>query len=215
MSNLDTKEIEVGHMCEQITLDSAISRQITPQEVYNEIRPFIDAVLERFNFSSLHIVATKINDGLSVRYNIKKSIFAVQTENEDPPGVRVIFKITSNTRGTRVEVPTNRLKYYAMEDLPLVPTAAKQPTWRKIDITYDRITALAEAACQDITDYFLTYPSDFGCCSLNEQCSEAKKCLQSNQDMAASCYYKRNLMQGKIFYRSNATGGEKNDPAKR
>ena len=200
MSNLDTKEIEVGHMCEQITLDSAISRKITPQEVYNEIRPFIDSVLEKFNFSSLHIVATKINDGLSVRYNIKKSIFAVQTENEDPPGVRVIFKITSNTRGTRVWVPMDRLKYYDKGNLPLVPTEAKQITWRKIDIMPDCLPDLAESVCHDITDYFLEYPSDFACCSLNEKCSDAGKCLQKNQDMAASCYYKKNIMLGNIFY---------------
>lgn len=192
-------------MCEQITIE-AVPPELSPQSVYGELRPYIDSILEEFNFSPSHIVATKIAEGLSVRYNIKKSIFSILTdyEGDEPPGVRVIFRITSNTKGTRIEIPQNRLQYYDVEDLPLVPTSAKQPAWRKIDVMHDRLPALAEAACQDIANYLLTYPSDFGCCSLNEQCSDAGKCLQSNQDMAASCYYKKNLMQGNIFYGRNA-----------
>lgn len=201
-------------MCEQITFDSAVIERLTPQNVYNAVRPYIDSVLEKFNFSSSHIVPFEIADGLSLRYNIKNSLFSAKGDIEDSPGSRVIIRIKSNTRGARVEVPANRLHHYDREGLPFVPTTARKADWQKIEITHERLPALAESVCQDITSYFLQYPSDFGCCSRNEECSAAGKCVQPNQDMAASCYYKRNLMQGKIFYGKNETVKKKMFPPK-
>lgn len=47
------------------------------------------------------------------------------------------------------------------------------------------------------------YPSDFGCCSRYEACSDAMKCIHPNPDMAIHCTYRKNMKKGKIFYGKN------------
>ncbi len=47
------------------------------------------------------------------------------------------------------------------------------------------------------------YPADFGCCSRYEACSDAKKCIHPNSDMAIRCSYRKNLKKGRIFYGKN------------
>ena len=191
-------------MCEQLTIDVG-EQKIDPQITYNVIRPRIDAILEKFNFSPSHIVATEITKGLSVRYNIKNSIFNAPKvdEHEFSSGSRVICRLTSNAKGTHIEIPSNRVNFYNSDFLPLMATKASTPTWRKIELTKDRLSSLSEAICKDIADFFLSYPSDFSCCSLYKECSNVGHCIQPNQDMAAGCYYKSNLMCGNIFYREN------------
>ena len=44
----------------------------------------------------------------------------------------------------------------------------------------------------------------FGCCGLYLKCSDAKKCLHPDIIRSKSCYYKKNLESGKIFYGKNA-----------
>lgn len=45
----------------------------------------------------------------------------------------------------------------------------------------------------------------FGCCSLNEECSDAMQCLRLNDPEYSNCGYRRNLEAGRIFYGKNAT----------
>lgn len=40
----------------------------------------------------------------------------------------------------------------------------------------------------------------FGCCGKYIECSKAKKCLHENQFYSRSCYYRKNLEAGRIFY---------------
>jgi DNA polymerase-3 subunit epsilon len=47
------------------------------------------------------------------------------------------------------------------------------------------------------------YPSDFGCCSRYEACSDAMKCIHPNPDMALRCTYRKNMKKGRIFYGKN------------
>lgn len=43
----------------------------------------------------------------------------------------------------------------------------------------------------------------FGCCSLREECSDEKECVQSNAKLAKACQYRQRLLKGKIFYGKN------------
>lgn len=45
--------------------------------------------------------------------------------------------------------------------------------------------------------------SSFGCCSLFEECSNAKQCIHENKLYSKGCSYRRNLNDGKIFYGAN------------
>lgn len=60
---------------------------------------------------------------------------------------------------------------------------------------YDLILSYGDEA-----DLKLKTDSDFfGCCSQYKECSDAKKCLRTD-DRAEACLYRRNLEAGKIFY---------------
>lgn len=43
----------------------------------------------------------------------------------------------------------------------------------------------------------------FGCCSLFEECSDAKRCVHPNRLYSTACAYRRNLESGRIFYGKN------------
>lgn len=52
-------------------------------------------------------------------------------------------------------------------------------------------------------------PSErFACCHLYMQCSDMKQCVSEDKIYSNACWYKRNLMQGKIFYGKNKNAGE-------
>lgn len=185
-------------MCEQMMLDN-MDALISPQHLYLSIRPAIDAILTDFNMSARHIVAVDLKEGISLRYNIGSSGLSVSTQEENTTGTKVILRMIQTKKETVIEVPPNRKGYYEKcGEAKKASTSA----WVRIFLNpHNDHRLLSDAICADIRQFFIGYPSDFGCCSLYEKCSDAKKCIQQNQDMSASCYYKKNLMQGKIFYK--------------
>lgn len=56
------------------------------------------------------------------------------------------------------------------------------------------------AALQEIIDKL---PKDFDCCAWYEECSDAKKCINPNIDLAIGCGYKKILRSGQFFYGKN------------
>lgn len=191
-------------MCEQITMNS-LSETVTPQSLQLAVKPAMDALLEKFNMSARHIVAVDLKGGISLRYNIGSSGLAISTQEENAAGSKVIIRFIQQKDKTVIEVPANRSRFYERcGEIKSVGSTG----WMRINLkSTNDLSALSEAVCADIREFLLSYPSDFGCCGLYEKCSDARKCIQQNQDMSASCYYKKNLMQGKIFYGQNAQGG--------
>ena len=45
--------------------------------------------------------------------------------------------------------------------------------------------------------------STFACCSRFKACSDARSCIHPDVKFALGCQYRRNLMEGKIFYGKN------------
>lgn len=54
---------------------------------------------------------------------------------------------------------------------------------------------------QIIEDLFINTP--FGCCDKYINCSDEKKCIHEDPVYAMACYYRKNLLSGKIFYGKN------------
>lgn len=50
---------------------------------------------------------------------------------------------------------------------------------------------------------FYSAADSFGCCSLFNECSNAKKCIHPNRLYSTVCAYRRNLESGRIFYGKN------------
>lgn len=51
--------------------------------------------------------------------------------------------------------------------------------------------------------YESSYASSFGCCSLFEECSDAKRCIHPNRLYSTACAYRHNLENNRIFYGKN------------
>lgn len=47
------------------------------------------------------------------------------------------------------------------------------------------------------------YPKEWDCCSLYQQCSDAKSCVLEDKELALRCGYRKILNSGKIFYGKN------------
>ncbi len=58
-------------------------------------------------------------------------------------------------------------------------------------------------ALRDILVHVMRKYATFGCCGRYEACSDEKKCIHPDIKFALGCIYRRNLMDGKIFYGKN------------
>lgn len=89
---------------------------------------------------------------------------------------------------------------------------------RKADIGMIRIEI---QSCEDILKYVDVLKAvlericrnhrDFGCCSRYLECSDAKACIHPDPKFALTCWYRCNLLDGKIFYGKNRNIDEVND----
>lgn len=68
---------------------------------------------------------------------------------------------------------------------------------------YDNVNdfRLSPIISQAIEDLFIFTP--FGCCEKYVNCSDEKKCMHTDPVYATACFYRRNLLAGKIFYGKN------------
>lgn len=79
--------------------------------------------------------------------------------------------------------------------------------------SYPGMVRIGIQSCEDILKYVPVLRSvlenicrkhrDFGCCSRYEACSDAKACIHPDPKVALSCWYRCNLLDGKIFYGKN------------
>lgn len=71
------------------------------------------------------------------------------------------------------------------------------------------------ATCDDVLTYLPTLRAilericrrhrTFGCCGRYEQCSNEKTCIHPDPVFALKCWYRSNLLEGRIFYGENKT----------
>lgn len=185
------------------------------------IRPYIDAILPSFNLSPRHIsfeLLLKDKDkpnekiiGRSIRFAFSPSPLLAMDEKANASRNSVICRIKDQVRVTYLEFPADRANYYS--SFGEIIEVGSSGVWMRINLDpHPNISALASAICADIKDLLMNFPSDFGCCDLYEQCSEAGRCIIKNQDLSVGCYYKKSLMRGNAFYK-NTDGGTPHDTA--
>lgn len=81
----------------------------------------------------------------------------------------------------------------------------------KSDAIYKHI--IFEQDCEELYEYIkinviyclenYSSSNSFGCCKLYKECSDQKTCLHMNKLYASGCLYRRNLLNGRIFYGAN------------
>lgn len=125
----------------------------------------------------------------------------------DEPGTTLnCFGNTRPNQNTKFTVIScNKRVYDTLEISPAGTKLLKSPQ-NFIQCTFHTQNEAVKAA-ELITDENVRIfePTDhFGCCGLYLKCSDAKKCLHPDIIRSKSCYYKKNLESGKIFYGKNA-----------
>lgn len=195
---------------DQITLDYDIKITEFMQASYivKAIRPEIDSVLDAFNLSPRHVSLKEISSGYSFAFSISPSTLQADSDNESSPRCGVICRVKDQKTRTFLEFPSDRSTYYSKIG-EITDIGAVSGCLRINLDSFPDTKQIGTSICEDIKDRLLHFPSDFACCDLYVECSNAEKCIAKNQDLAAGCYYKRNLMSKRFFYGYHVENGGK------
>lgn len=197
---------------EQLDMFS-LAEPMRSDEIVTALRPSINATILPFNLSPRHVSfgilrenIKKPNErkvGRSIYFSIAPSTLVTEDNDANKSRGGLICRFKDQVRRTFLEFPMNRLDYYkGLGDYTKVGAA---DAYYRINLeAIPDLNAIASAVCADISARLRNFPSDFSCCSLYVQCSNAGRCIAVDQDFAAGCYYKKNLMSGSVFYGKNA-----------
>ncbi len=114
---------------------------------------------------------------------------------------KVLFRIRSRKKSRYLSIA----KQY-VESLPegtVVKHTQSDPGMVRIPFSEPEDILNYMPALRAILDQEMRKCSSFGCCGMYEACSDEKKCIHPNLKFALGCIYRRNLMDGKIFYGKN------------
>ena len=113
----------------------------------------------------------------------------------------VVFQIRIRKKTNYILIPE---KYeYMLSSATSISKSKSNPGMIRISIqSYEDILQYASVLCE-ILDKICRKYRDFGCCSRYEECSNAKKCIHPDPKFALACWYRYNLLDGKIFYGEN------------
>lgn len=69
--------------------------------------------------------------------------------------------------------------------------------------THDGVMQFAAFLCSALDQAIDSTPKEFDCCSRFEECSNCKRCINPNPDLAVGCGYRKILKSGRIYYGKN------------
>lgn len=173
----------MGEIENIINIVNLMSEKIA--EKYNISKDFISPYIN--NDKSLSVWITELTTG-------KKTKLAFKVSLKGKKGAKYVSFVVRKPTIKCISLPENvSLKYI---DSDIANAIVNFPTGENNFNTF----------VHDILDYSVNTfePSDkFGCCSKYIECSNAKKCLHENLFYSKSCFYRKNLESGKIFYGEN------------
>ncbi|MEG1564964.1 MAG: hypothetical protein RR365_14765 [Bacteroides sp.] len=112
------------------------------------------------------------------------------------------YKLSGKLR--YIEIPIESREYVSMGVKPSVIKSDKDFIRLPLTTTEDA-ERYTHTLCCVLICLIQSIPKDFSCCSRYEQCSNAKKCIHPDRELAKGCYYKKVLKNGSIFYGDNKT----------
>lgn len=172
---------------EQMTFDDM--ETLTPEKIaYLRVEPSLLETLSKYyvDENQLAYADTKSNYGSVTLGRARSVIFRLKMQ-----GAKTYFSVSKNYArllpdDTKIEkIPSD-------QDYIRIPISSAPD----IDQYIPSLQAILGAQIE-------SYPSEYGCCSRYEQCSDAKRCVNPDKGIALSCYYHKNLRAGKIFYGKN------------
>ena len=113
----------------------------------------------------------------------------------------VVFQIRIRKKTNYILIPE---KYeYMLSSATSISKSKSNPGMVRLPIqSYKDISQYVPVLCS-LLDSLCRQYRNFGCCSRYEECSNAKKCIHPDPKFALACWYRYNLLDGKIFYGQN------------
>jgi hypothetical protein len=113
-----------------------------------------------------------------------------------------VIRVVELKKGPRLELAD---RYFGRSEVAGLDSYRKPINgWARIELSDASAEAILRGAQNVYEQCYLDEPVEhFGCCSRYGQCSDEKKCVQPDRDLARGCSYKRNLENGRIFYGKN------------
>jgi hypothetical protein len=113
-----------------------------------------------------------------------------------------VFRIVELKKGIRLELADKYFGSLGVAELDSYSQA--KDGWAKINLTEE----VTEAILGDLPSVYERCYSEqpvetFGCCSRYVQCSDERKCVNPDRDLARGCAYKVHLESGRVFYGKN------------
>lgn len=107
-------------------------------------------------------------------------------------------------RGARTRYAYFSKQYTRQLEKCAVPVINMSDSSKKISVQ-DLIAALSNTnLAQELYEACLATSDPFGCCASYVECSDAGKCVKTDAMVFGRCQYRKNLMEGRIFYGKNA-----------
>ncbi len=135
---------------------------------------------------------------------------------EKPKNNKLVANIVPSTIKSRPNDLDINIKLEQEQNThPFLPSDAVVLEQTKMDLSSGSIKIRFDQNSPNLTEYikqnaiycienYESKSSRFGCCSLFNKCSDAKKCLHSNLLYSKACMYRSNLEKGNVFYGNKA-----------
>lgn len=172
-------------MSNQIALAGFEEPHAKELAAYNSILPCLQAAAEEIGANAEGIKIIHNKEYSSVWYS---SILAFR------------LKLRKNSR--YIEVP---LDSQSVVQVIAPPDKQKKVTgdfWR-VKLDNEPISKHADVLASVLQDAINRLPKEWDCCSRYMECSNAKRCIHPDPELALKCGYRKILASGKIYYGEN------------
>jgi hypothetical protein len=114
---------------------------------------------------------------------------------------KAVIRARRLKKSVRIELKTEFSR--DLELMNFLTPVKSDKSWSKAEYSEDIITKIIDNADQVYEKCYLDVPEPFGCCSKYLECSDKRRCIQKDKELARECIYKRHLEEGRIFYGKN------------
>lgn len=179
---------------DQLFIENMETKDISNQReeyAYNLIKPALENILSNENFpkESLFLKQNKTDKAQH------SSVCLFKESN-------ILFRISFRGKKYYISIPS-KYEHLVPDDVEYKKAKAEQAYFSIFlsdENDLKRYSHLLESVLEEM---LISFPTDFGCCSQYNECSDAKKCVNPDPEMAIRCTYRKNLKNGKIFYGKN------------
>lgn len=154
-----------------------------------------EAVYRRIEEPLLATITANGGDTSAIKLDPAKQYFAIKYDGN------VFARILSNKKGLFIALPASFLqKSLSPEPLDTVGGFGR---FRLAEP--DDVSAYIELLRGALEQLLNRADFEWDCCSRYEECSDARKCVHPDKQLALKCRYRKNLESGRIFYGQNPT----------